>query len=73
MIKTTKHTCGGPVFGKRTSGCPRCDELAAGAAPVKWNTSRREDDANRVAAYRHHVASGECRRTCGGMCVRGDW
>ena len=22
----TKHTCGGPVFGRKTPGCPRCDE-----------------------------------------------
>ena len=31
---TTKHTCGGPAFGRKTPGCPRCDELIAGAAPV---------------------------------------
>jgi hypothetical protein len=33
---TTRHTCGGPAFGRLTPGCPRCDELAAGAAPVQW-------------------------------------
>lgn len=33
---TTRHTCGGPVFGRKTPGCPRCDELLAGAAPVRW-------------------------------------
>jgi hypothetical protein len=37
--KTTKHTCNGgngPAFGRKTAGCPRCDELLAGAAPVEW-------------------------------------
>ena len=34
----TKHTCGGPTFGRKTPGCPRCDELLSGAAPVRWNT-----------------------------------
>ena len=38
---TTKHTCGGPVFGTKTPGCPRCDELLAGAAPVQWAGTRR--------------------------------
>lgn len=27
----TQHTCGGPVFGRLTPGCPRCRELRAGA------------------------------------------
>jgi hypothetical protein len=27
----TAHTCGGPKFGRKTPGCPRCDELLAGA------------------------------------------
>jgi hypothetical protein len=31
---TTKHTCGGPSFGRKTPGCPRCDELIAGAEPI---------------------------------------
>lgn len=29
----TQHTCGGPKFGRKTPGCPRCDELLAGDAP----------------------------------------
>lgn len=40
---TTKHTCGGPVFGRKTPGCPRCDELLAGAAPVAWGTPRMSE------------------------------
>lgn len=38
--RTTRHTCGGPVFGRKTPGCPRCDELLAGAEPVRWNNNR---------------------------------
>lgn len=32
--KPEQHTCGGPKFGRRTRGCPRCDQLTAGAAPI---------------------------------------
>lgn len=32
----TKHTCGGPAFGRLTAGCPRCDELATGAQARQW-------------------------------------
>src|ERR1019366_2339401 len=51
---TTKHTCGGPVFGKKTPGCPRCDELLAGAEPVRWAMTRQQDDAQRAAEIRAH-------------------
>lgn len=72
---TTKHTCGGPVFGRRTAGCPRCDELTAGAAPVQWRgESRRQEDARRAAEWREHAAS-ERHRTggCGPVCTFGEW
>ncbi len=48
---TTKHTCNdgaGPVFGRKTCGCPRCDELLSGAKPVVWGASRAEQDAQRA-------------------------
>ena len=43
----TRHTCGGPVFGRLTAGCMRCDELIGGADPVRWNgpTQREKDEA----------------------------
>lgn len=70
---TTKHTCGGPVFGKLTAGCPRCDELAQGAKPVVWNiSSRKADDAQRSAALRAHLASERHRTECT-VCTYGDW
>ena len=69
---TTKHTCGGPVFGRLSEpgSCPRCDELRAGAEPVRWVNSRREDDARRSAEIRAH----NCERShCGLVCTFGDW
>lgn len=57
---TTKHTCNdgaGPHFGKKTAGCPRCDELSAGAAPRAW--SGRAAEENRKA-YLAHLNSQKC-------------
>ena len=71
---TTKHTCGGPSFGRLTAGCPRCDELAGGAAPVKWTQTRKQEDARRSAEIHDHFA-GERHRSggCGPVCTFGDW
>jgi hypothetical protein len=67
---TTKHTHP-MIFGRRETGCPRCDELVAGAPVVKWaGTLRREDEARQVAAIRAHRCdvSG-----CGPVCTAFDW
>ena len=80
-MTTTQHSCNGgngPMFGRRTAGCPRCDELTAGAAPrtLHWVEARKRSEreqAGRAAAIRHHYSSGECARTCNGVCVRFDW
>ena len=72
--RTTRHTCGGPAFGRKTPGCPRCDELTAGAQPVRWRESRRQEDARRSAEWREHFASE--RHTsggCGPVCTFGEW
>lgn len=70
---TTKHTCNsgnGPVFGRKTAGCPRCDELSNGAKPVVWAGNRAQrDDAQRcreIAAHfsGHHHQSGGCGPVC---------
>ena len=68
---TTKHTCGGPAFGRKTPGCPRCDELLAGAAPVQWaGSTRRQDDERRAAEIRAH----DCTKSrCAIVCTFGDW
>jgi hypothetical protein len=66
------------VFGRKTPGCPRCDELLHGAAPVVWSsTTRRQDDARRSAEIREHFALyshnlGVCGRT-GRVCTFGEW
>jgi hypothetical protein len=66
-IKTTAHTCGGPMFGRKTVGCPRCDEMLAGAAPVVWTKSK----ANRPALG---VRAHDCRVSqCSVVCTYGEW
>lgn len=74
---TTKHTCNGgrgPVFGRRTAGCPRCKELDDGAEPVRWASSRAEEDHERTEALRAHFASEKHRSGgCGIVCTYGDW
>jgi len=83
METTTRHACnpdqpGRPLpFGKRApqGECPRCDELAAGAAPrVGWGQSRAQQDAMRAAEIRAHFASDKHRAGgCGLVCTFGDW
>lgn len=54
---TAKHTCNngnGPVFGRKTRGCPRCNELLIGMPAVAWSPSRQQQDQARVAAIRAH-------------------
>lgn len=68
---TTQHDCGGPVFGRKTAGCPRCDELINGAPPVKWNISRyRESDAE----ISRRIKSHDCTVSrCGPVCTAFEW
>jgi hypothetical protein len=64
---TTKHTHG-PNFGRHVEGCPRCEELANGAEPVRWST--RHPGELTAAEIRSH----DCRRSnCGPVCTFGDW
>ena len=71
---TTKHTCNGPVFGRKTPGCPRCDELLAGAKPVNWacRTVPQYDERAAIAA---HFAPGGPHATgkCGPVCTAFDY
>ena len=71
---TTKHTCNAgrpPVFGRKTAGCPRCDELVAGAPAVVWSSTRRaQQDAARIRAIRAH----DCKASrCGPVCTAFEW
>lgn len=70
---TTKHTCGGPVFGRKTVGCPRCDELLNGATPVTWNI-RPSRETTRSADIRDHFDSHKHKSGgCGPICTFGEW
>ena len=63
------HTCGGPVFGRlaERGGCPRCDELRAGAAPRQgWGRSSRYDG---YATEPHSCQESNCAP----ICTWGDW
>lgn len=80
MSNRTEHTCcpsgRGPAFGRKTPGCPRCDELLAGAAP-------REAHAGHLAAQRRAAAEDDvarrirehdCRTAgCGPVCTAFQW
>lgn len=53
-----KHSHG-PNFGRHVADCPRCIELANGAAPVQSGWSRnREDDAPKTTQHTHQVVFG---------------
>jgi hypothetical protein len=61
---TTKHNHA-PRFGQKFDGCPRCDELKAGAEPVRWAKSRRQQD---------EIRAHDCRAAgCSIVCTFGDW
>jgi hypothetical protein len=82
---TTKgrHTCGGPAFGRKTPGCPRCDELLAGAAPIRqpWRETRKcRCGAPAQRGYmvpicrRCEIAAHDCQAShCGPVCTAFDW
>jgi hypothetical protein len=69
---TTQHTHV-VVFGRRVAGCPRCEELANGAAPIRW--ARREDargEASRQYAL-HRESCPICNGSQFGICTYGEW
>lgn len=73
-MATTSHTCNdgnGPAFGRKTPGCPRCDELLSGAKPrAGWGGQKRLSPwlRNLPSAAHNCRASG-----CGPICTFGDW
>ena len=69
-MRITKHTCDGPAFGRLTPGCPRCDELRAGAKPVLWVSGNLAD----LFRYRAERKRHDCKKAgCGPVCTFGDW
>ena len=74
QLSTARHTCGGPVFGRKTKGCPRCDELLAGAAPKQgWGRSShpfvRFGRYDEVPTEKHSCKESKCAP----ICTWGDW
>jgi len=69
--KPTRHTCGGPKFGRLTEGCPACHEIWMGyRAPVRGWTSKKEMERVQVEAIKAH----DCKKSnCGPVCTFGDW
>ena len=66
-----RHTCGGPSFGRLTAGCPRCEELAQGAAPRSWNGAARKEQERQFSADLRAHRCADSR--CGPVCTFGDW
>lgn len=61
----TKHTCGGPKFGKLTDGCPRCEELKNGAEVRSWGSKHH---------YNKTLHTHNCKESnCGPVCTFGEW
>jgi hypothetical protein len=57
------------AFSRRDENCPRCQELAQGAAPRRgWGQSRFNG-----ARERHPVRAHVCRPECGVVCTFGEW
>lgn len=75
----TEHTCNngrGPYYGRKTPGCPRCDELIAGApardAPARVRNARREDTGGYPTT--EEIRRHDCRVSrCGPICTFGQW
>lgn len=53
----TKHSHG-PNFGRHVDDCPRCNELAGGAAPVADSNRARRDDTPKTTKHTHQVVFG---------------
>jgi len=66
METITKHNADcRRAFSRRDENCPRCQELANGAAPRRgWGQSRLA-----VGRKVQHV----CSANCGPVCTVGDW
>ena len=76
----------GPAFGRIRpgQGCPRCDELAAGAEPRQLSAHRQamidsaahraQDEEQTRKEMRRHFASDEHRTgRCSRVCTAFDW
>ena len=81
--QAAQHTCGGPAFGRKTPGCPRCDELLAGAPARQqaWRETRKcrcgaPAQKGYIAAIcrRCEMAAHDCNASkCGAVCTAFQW
>ncbi len=72
MLATiTRHTCGGPQFGRLSPDCARCRELSTGAPRRQWSSTKRTiENARFLAALKAH----DCKKSgCLPICTFGDW
>lgn len=66
---TTKHNHA-VIFGRKEDNCPRCQELRAGAKPVRWANARFTASRNAIeVANPHNCVTAKC----GPVCTHGDW
>lgn len=83
VMKRTQHTCnnGRGPFGRKTPGCPRCDELLRGALPreapewVRKYLAVKDTDPVLATEIKAHFGAGgrHTRGQCGTVCTAFDW
>ena len=63
------------AFGRKSKhdDCSRCNELKAGAEPVKWNVPAKRSDSNSLAVYCFSVSMlyGKCTAQSNPTCACG--
>lgn len=59
-------------FGRKDPTCPRCQELLAGAQPIKWAWAEQAKKDRARAAFHvpHRCIPGRCSPVC---CTHGDY
>ena len=71
-MKTTHTAHCSRIFKRYDATCPRCQELAAGAAPrAGWNDLQKRQEAQRIKAIRAHDFTA-CAKT-NVVCTHFDW
>lgn len=74
QTETAQHTHG-PNFGRKVADCPRCEQLAAGAAPIEWAGTRRARVDAQITRENDSHFTGQKHRSggCGPVCTFGEW
>lgn len=71
ILKTSHSPDCRRVFARLDPICPRCRELAAGAAPrAGWNNAAKRFNEQ----FRRDLAAHDCKKSgCGPVCTAFDW